>query len=485
MKVIERFLNAADDNASKVALWDEERSYTYHDLKRAIDIRAHHIMISSSSENVGILLATGVDFVTSYFGALLAGKTPVPINYLLSSREIQRVVMDSQVDCVLTSEELSHVLGAVEINSLIVEHFETTVSKLTTVQYPATSPYAALLYTSGTEGIPKGVPLSDLNLLANLAGCKFAIDFDESFIILGTLPLFHGLALTTTMLLPLLEGATAVYTGKFDAGAVLAAIDRRKANTIVSVPALYRALLLRSGAAVAADTSSLTLAISGGQGLPESVLLSFRERFGLELLSGYGLTETSPVVSVNTLKENRAHSVGKPLHNVQVKIIDEALRMLARDTDGEICVEGLSVTDGYFHQPELTRRSFTSDRYLRTGDIGRLDADGFLYVTGRRSDMMIVGGENVFPQEIEEVISSHPAVLEAAVAGVPDEARGEIPKAFVVVLPGQSISEQEIKDQCRAELPRHMVPRDVMFLEELPKTATGKVLRRQLIDLYG
>ncbi|MFH0964996.1 MAG: AMP-binding protein [Planctomycetota bacterium] len=481
MKVIERFLATAQDYASKVALWDSDRPYTYADLRRAVDVRAHHILISTSRQNVGLLLPTGAEFVVSYFGALLANKTPVPVSAYLSPHELVHVVEDAHLDCILSTGDLASQLDETEASVVLVEKLEPSPTKLRPVDVASAAPHAGLLYTAGSEGKPKGVPLSDLNLLANLAGCRRAIDFNDRFVILGTLPLFHSLALTTTVLLPLLWGATAVYVGKFDPLRVLSAIERRRVTAVVSIPSLYRILLARTADVALPDISTLTYAISGGEPLGEALRTAFADRFGVDLLNGYGLTEASPVVSVNTLKENRPGSVGKPLHNVRVRIVDpDTNDALPPGVPGEIRVEGLSIMEGYHNRPDLTRERFTPDRFFRTGDVGMLDRDGFLHVTGRRSEMMIVSGENVFPQEIEEAIARHEAVLEVAVTGVLDETRGEVPKAFVVLAPGKTASEEEIRQWCRGILHPSKVPRSVEFRPQLPRGPTGKVLRREL-----
>ena len=481
MKLAETFLNVAEDYASKVAVCDEDRAVTYEELRRLIDVRAHHIMMSTSSDKVGVLLPTGVEFVVTFFASLLASKTPVPINYYLSPEELKHIVKNAQLDGVVTCQALSKVLAPIRVSPLLVEHMSPSVSKVGPVEYPSGSQLATLLYTSGSEGVPKGVKLSATNLGANLAGCVDAIGFDAGFVVLGTLPLFHSFALTTTMLLPLLHGATAVYVGEFQPAKVLKAAEARKATAMMSIPSLYKAMLAHAGDAEIPDLSSLTHVISGGEPLPPAVGDAFAQRFGIEILNGYGLTETSPVVSVNRLGANRPGSVGRPLCNVNVQIMDtDSHRELGAGETGEICVEGLSVTEGYYHAPDLTRAAFLPGRYFKTGDIGRLDADGYLHVTGRRTDMMIIAGENVWPREIEDAIQSHPDVLECAVKGVPDETRGETPKAFVVPQRGKSFSKQDITDHCRRLLPRHKVPRHIEFLESLPKGPAGKVIRRAL-----
>ena len=476
-----KFLDVADAHASKVALWDGDEPVTYAALRYSVDACRHHILPTAGADRVGLLLPTGSAFVAAYFGTQLAGKTPVPISYYLSAGDIAHIVADAGLDTVVTCRPLAGQLQDVDVSTLLVEEIGPASSRPIHAANGWGTALATLLYTSGSEGTPKGVTLSSVNLSANLRGCVDAIGFDESFVVLGTLPLFHSFALTTTMLLPLLHGATAVYPGRFEPGKVLDAIARRRVTAMMSIPSLYKALLARAPESPEADLSSLTHAISGGEPLPPAVAEAFERRFGKEILNGYGLTETSPVVSVNRLGENRPESVGRPLCNVQVKIVDPATcQELPPGESGEICVEGLSVTEGYYRRPDLTRAAFLPDRYLRTGDVGRLDADGYLHVTGRLTDMMIIAGENVFPREIEDVIQTHEDVLECAVVGVPDAVRGEAPKAFVAPIEGRTLSVQDVKDHCRRSLPAHKIPRKVELIGELPKSPTGKVARRFL-----
>jgi len=242
---------------------------------------------------------------------------------------------------------------------------------------------------------------------------------------------------------------------------------------------MYR-VLNRSQGQKARDASSLACAISGGEPLPAEVRDRFKELFGLELLEGYGLTEASPVVSVNPSGASRPGTVGPPIPGVEVRVIGEDGAELARGQTGEICVRGPIVMKGYHNRPEETAEILDPDGWLRTGDMGRLDEEGYICITGRKKEMMIVGGENVYPAEIEDVLSRHPAVADVGVIGVKDERRGEAPKAFVVLAEGAKATEGELQAFCREKLPTYKVPRSIAFRDELPKAPTGKVLRRML-----
>jgi long-chain acyl-CoA synthetase len=239
-------------------------------------------------------------------------------------------------------------------------------------------------------------------------------------------------------------------------------------------------LLNKFQATKKADTSSVAIAVSGGEPLPAQDRENFRKLFGTALLEGYGLTEASPVVSVNPPGENRAGSVGRPLHNVEVKIADGDGRGLKAGEEGEICVKGVCVMKGYYNREEDTRRILDGQGWLKTGDYGTLDGDGYLYVTGRKKEMMIIGGENVFPKEIEDVLMGHPDVFEAAVIGIQDASRGEAPKAFVVPRKGCTIVPEELRSFCKDKIVGFKIPKIYEICSELPHGPTGKIIKKAL-----
>ncbi|HCN19327.1 MAG TPA: hypothetical protein DIS73_03420, partial [Planctomycetia bacterium] len=260
---------------------------------------------------------------------------------------------------------------------------------------------------------------------------------------------------------------------------VLEHIEKDRVTFMLAVASMYRALL-RSARSSEHDTSSLRLAVTGGEPVPMDVINSFRETFNLPLIEGYGLTECSPIVSVNSLDDYKFGTAGKPLPSLKVKIVDDNGYTLPVNRDGEIWVKGPSVMKGYLNQPKLTRETITSDGWLKTGDIGRLDDEGFLKITGRKKDIIIISGENVSPVEIEDVLSHHPKVFEVAVVGVPDKLRGEVPKAYVVLHDNEHVTEDELKVFCHDKLPHYKIPRYFEFRKELPHGPTGKILKRAI-----
>jgi len=323
------------------------------------------------------------------------------------------------------------------------------------------------------------VMLSQGNLLANALASRAHYQIDESYCILGILPLFHTFALVVTMLLPLLAGAKVVYLPTFAAPAALEAACAEKVNTAVAVAPIYR-LFIRSKLQGDYDTSSVRIAIAGGGPVTLDLGEAFERAFGIPLLEGYGLTEAACVVSANPPEKNKQGTAGVPLGNVELKIMDDQGRELPSGEDGAICVKGPCVMQGYLNRPDETSQVLSPDGWLNTGDIGHLDAEGYLTITGREKELIKTGGENVWPQDVEDVLESHEEVAEAAVKAVPDKLRGEVPKAFVVLKEGAKVTEAALRDFCRKSLAPYEVPRYIEFRESLPKGPTGKILKRAL-----
>ncbi len=280
-------------------------------------------------------------------------------------------------------------------------------------------------------------------------------------------------------LVPLFIGASVVYTARFVPRKLLQLIRTHRPDIFMAVPSMYHALLSLKSAS-AEDFRSLRLVASGGEPLARSVFEQFRDRFGLEIREGYGLTETSPIASINTLREWRVGSVGKPIPQCRVDILDDQGHMLPTGQVGEVAIAGPNVMAGYHNRPELTAEVIDEEGRFRTGDCGRLDEDGFLYITGRKKDMLIIGGENVYPREIEEVLNQHPSLKDAAVVGKADPSRGEVPVAYVELFDGAQFDEADIRQFCRSYLPGYKVPREVQHVDQLPRSPIGKVLRREL-----
>jgi long-chain acyl-CoA synthetase len=298
-------------------------------------------------------------------------------------------------------------------------------------------------------------------------------------VVLVALPLFHIYGLNATLGVVLREGGTAVLVQRFDPAASLELIARHRVTVLLGAPPMFGAWLAAARDA-RADLSSVRLAVSGAAPLPASVLEAFRDRFGITIWEGYGLTETAPVVTTNALgEEARADSIGLALPEVEVRLVDERGEEVEEGDPGEIVIRGPNVFAGYWRRPEETEAAFR-DGWLLTGDVAYRDEDGYLHIVDRTKDLIIVSGFNVFPKEVEDAIAVHPKVAECSVLGVPDERTGEAVRALVVVRPGEMLTEEEVLDQCRDTLARFKWPREVEFVDALPKHVTGKVLRRAL-----
>ena len=348
---------------------------------------------------------------------------------------------------------------------------------------------ALILYSGGTTGTPKGAILTHKNFVSNVYQLDQILypkmnPGDGRY--LGALPFFHSYGLTTCLLAAVLNAASIVFIPDPRAGnppftEILENIQKYKPTLFHAVPTLYGALLNHPNISKY-DLSSMKACVSGAAPLPLQVMKDFETKTGANLVEGWGLTETSPVATTNPMKEGKKPgSIGIPLPDTIVKVIDiDSGVDLSQGETGELAIKGPQVMKGYWNRPEETANVMTADGFFKTGDIGHMDEDGFFFITDRKKDMIIVGGHKVYPRDVEEVLFKHPAVANAAVIGIPDEHSGERPKAFIVLKPGQTVTEQEIIEFCKGELTNYKLPKSIEIRNELPMTAVGKVLRRKL-----
>ncbi len=413
------------------------------------------------------------------------GRTVVPINYLLSRADLEHVVRDSEIDACVTVGPMLDFMGGLPEGVKAIRVDQMRFKSMPPVSFAnplKTDDLAVVLYTSGTSGKPKGVMLSVGNLQSNVRQIREWVRFDERDVMLGVLPQFHSFGLTVLTLLPLMAGCKIVYTAKFVPRKLLELALKHQPTAFIAIPSMYNALRLMR------DTdpksfASLRFAVSGGEPLAQAVFDGFKERFGVEINEGYGLTETAPVSHWCRPQEQKRGWVGRAIPGVEVRIVGADGTDLGCDQDGEVRLRGPNIMQGYLHLPDESAAAFDEQGYFRTGDMGRQDKDGCLAITGRLKEMLIIAGENVFPREIEEVINRHPSVKESAVIGSSDPSRGEVPIAFVELREGESFDERSIKALCRDELAGFKVPREIRCLDALPRNPTGKILRRKLIPL--
>ena len=488
MNLATAFAASVEKRPDKIALYWGESEFSYATLSAQSGAVAAELTGKfgvKPSDRVGLWVKNCPEFVSSVFGILSAGGVIVPINSFFKPAEVSYIVNDSGANVLITDAELAahaETLKAARppLEILRVEQFGaigTTDSRFTVHDSLTESDLAALLYTSGTTGHPKGAMLTHGNFLHNVASCMAALTVREDDRIVVALPQFHSFMFTVGTLLPVLCGGGILLLKTLHPfKSVLEEIARHRGTILPAVPSFYRALL----AVPEFGRLPLRLCVSGGAPLPVEVFNEFTRKFPFPLREGYGPTESSPVATVNPIYGiNKPGSIGKPIPNVELSIHDEAGQELPVGAIGEICICGGNVMRGYWNQPEETAKVLR-DGWLYTGDVGYRDAEGYYYITDRKKDMLLVNGINVYPREIEEVIYQFPGVKEAAVIGVPDPRKGEQPVAFVTAAEGQTLEEKALLQFVRGKLADYKVPKRIVFMPALPRNATGKILKTAL-----
>ena len=471
------------------AVADERQQMSYRDLATAALGVSAMVCRATDKPRVGLLLPSSTAFAAAFYGILSAGKAAVPINFLLGEREVGHVIADSGIDLVLSAPPLIDKLRG--INGLTLIDLTNPPETPAGPESPATPPkpvengpddLAVLLYTSGTSGLPKGVCLTHGNLDSDVHAAIEHYVLDRTHHFLGVIPLFHSTGLLACLIAPVTLGAEAVYIARFSPVATAKAIAEHKISVMAAVPSMYGAIA-RLKDFGPAEFASLYAPLSGGEPLPTAIREGFLQKFNVPLMEGYGLTETCGPIAVNTPQHHKPGSVGRLLPGAEAKIIDDDGGETSREEPGEICFRGPMVFAAYHNHPDATASAFTDDGFFKTGDLGYMDGAGYLHVTGRKKELIIVAGEKVPPREIEEVLARHPDVADAAVVGKPDPSRGETVAAFVVMAEGKSCEEKALREFCRQQgMANWKVPRDVVFVDELPRSPTGKVLKRELVD---
>ncbi|MDZ4755294.1 MAG: AMP-binding protein [Phycisphaerae bacterium] len=466
----------------RVVAVDDQRTWRGIDLLLGSWHLASAMERTTSAKAIGVMVPTSGLMPMAMLAAWTLGKTVVPINYLLSKADLAYVLNDAGCDTVVCVQPMLDFIGGLPdgVRALRLEDVSFAGLPRPRIANPlAERGTAVLLYTSGTSGKPKGVVLAASNLAANVSQIRSWITFDHRDVMLGVLPQFHTFGLTVLTLLPLAAGCKSIYTARFVPRRIVELARKHKPTTVVAIPSMFNALLhVKDGKSE--DFQAIRFAVSGGEPLPSAVFEGFQTKYGIRLNEGYGLTETAPVTNWCRPDEFRPHTVGKPLPGIDQRIVSPDGRVLAANEDGEIRMKGPNIMQGYHKLPEETANAFDEHGYFRSGDMGRFDQDGFLYITGRIKEMMIIGGENVFPREIEDVLNHHPSVKESAVIGMPDGSRGEVALAFVELIEGATFDGSSIRAHCRSHLTQFKVPREIRQVESLPRNATGKIVRRQL-----
>lgn len=483
--LVESIFAHAAKHPTDVAIVDDRGSYTWQQLAASIGGLGVYLAQQTTQPRVGILLPACAGFVASFYGTLLAGKTAVPFNFLLGEKEIAHCIADSGVDTIVTMPPLAAKLANLPLKVIDITALPTPpAGAFGAPKFPNVNPddVAVILYTSGTSGMPKGVMLTHATVLGDVDACIVHAQLKGQHTFLGIIPLFHSTGLLATMVAPMRLGAKAVYIARFSPVATINAIRDHKVSLMAAVPSMYGAML-RLKEAGPTDVESLYAPLSGGEPLPAAIREGFLKKFGKPLMEGYGLTETCGPIAVNVPHAAKPGSVGKPIGGVTIKIVDDDNNTLTGDAAGEVWIKGAPVMKGYLNNKDASASALTADGFFKSGDLGKVDADGYLHITGRKKELIIVAGEKASPREIEDAIMTLPSVAEAAAVGKKDAMRGEVVVAFVAPKEGQTVTAEEVRDACRAQgLVQWKIPREVFITTDLPKSPTGKVLKRVLVE---
>lgn len=488
------------EHPDKIALIEDDARWSYAEVSRRV------IQLSDTlnrqglrpGDRVALMFLNQKEFLLGLFAALRLGLVVVPINIQLPPDDIAYVIANAGARLVMTTARFAPLFEGKPIPLLVANQGDTP-------QWPSLEAAADagrddygpefqrdantlsfLIYTSGTTGRPKGVMLTEENIYANTEGFREAVGFEESDVLLMALPLFHAYGLTVCLYAFTL-GATIALVPSFNPKKIISLIAQEQVTVLPLVPTVLGFLAENLASLDKRLFASLKLCVTGGASLPQALLAKLRDEANLVVLEGYGLTEASPVVAVNRVASgNIAGSVGRPLCNVQVRIVgDDGQPFVWQAGEatpmGEIQVKGPNVMLGYYGLAEATREALTGDGWLKTGDLGHLDGEGNLYISGgRKKDLIIKAGENLSPLRIEQALLAHPAVAEACVFGVPDERLGEDIFAAFSLREGQSVEINALRKFCLSQLTPFMTPRYFRVYDTLPKNATGKILRQQL-----
>ena len=529
MPVHQFLTDAYKANPTKIAIHFMGKELTYKELYESALKFANYLqnLGVEKGDRIAVMLPNCPQSVIAYYGILYAGGVVVQTNPLYTERELQYQMADSGAKIILSLDilypRITKILKETQIenviitgikdylpfpknlvypfiqkkqygfsvkvehsgmNHLFVEIMRSAPLKEITVPFDFEEDLALLQYTGGTTGFPKGVMLTHKNLIANTMMCDAWLYKceDGQEIVLGILPFFHVYGMTTVLILSVMKKSKMVLMPKFDVEDTLKTIDKQKPTLFPGAPTMYIGLLNHPDIGKY-NLSSIKACLSGSAPLPLEVQERFEAITGGKLVEGYGLTETSPVTHANFIWDERVTgSVGIPWPNTDSVILRSGeATPLPPGEMGEIAIKGPQVMKGYWNRPEDTAMTF-ADGWFLTGDLGYMDENGYFFIVDRKKDMIIAGGYNIYPREVEEILYEHDAIQECVVAGIPDPYRGETVKAYIVLKEGHSATEKELNDYCRKNLAAYKVPRAYEFRTELPKTAVGKILRRTLVE---
>ncbi len=497
MNLYTNLSNAMKRFPEKEAYTFMDESTTFQELDIKVNKFAHSLALQGigKGDTIALLLGNTPNFIIAYYGALSVGAQVLPVNPTFTSREIIFILSDSKAKGVVAEASLQSAFNEIKQDLSFLDFIvytqplenELSISNFLdndVVDYKGPiveeDDVAIILYTSGTTGDPKGVMLTHKNMHSNALACVELFELTPEDRVITVLPIFHVFCMTVCMNASILSGATMLILQKFSPNEVIETISKYKATVFAGVPTMYNFLLQ-----VSTDSekfSSLRFCVSGGAALPVAVINGFKEHTGIQIQEGYGLSESAPVTAFNPLRGVcKPGSIGVNIPFVENKVVDMNGQEVPVGEIGELIVKGPNVMKGYLNKPEETKRAL-KDGWLYTGDMAKMDEDGYFYIIDRKKDMIIVGGFNVYPREIEEVLYDHPDIVEAGVIGIPDESYGEAVKAFIVSK-NKNLHEEDVREYLKDKLVKYKQPKYIEFLDELPKNTTGKILRKNLVKL--
>jgi len=510
-------LNSATRYADQLAIVCDDRSFTFAEFDRWSAKIAEVFLAEGikKGDHVMLLAPNVPEFTAVYYAILRIGGVVVPVNTLFLAGEIADLLEHSDAKFMVVWHTLAE-KGAAAFEQIEAcrclfyvgtdrqnlspalfpegsEHLRQSRFLLDelidampgTVDCCQTSPddTATILYTSGTTGKSKGVELSHFNLYSNAFYTKETklLDIQPQSVTVAVLPLFHTFGQSAIQNASVMAGAKMLMVPQFEPRRTLGEMEKHRATHIAAVPTMYN-LLLQTQRRYRYDLSSLQVAVSGGASLPVAVHRDFEEVFHVKINEGYGLSETSPVACMTPAHgvPNKPGSIGPEFYGTQVRIVRDDGTFADVEEVGELVIRGHNVMKGYYKDPTATEVAFLPGGWFRSGDIAKMDADGYFYIVDRAKDVIIRGGMNIYPREVEEVLHHHPAVWEAAVVGIPDETLSESVVAFVALVPEATVTAQELQKYCRDRLALYKCPKRIEFLERLPKNSTGKIMKRTL-----
>ncbi|WP_273852478.1 fatty acid--CoA ligase family protein [Guptibacillus spartinae] len=502
-------MNLSQQLTETAATYPEKQAYIYQDeavlykeLDQKVSAFAANLVAEGIKKNdhVALILGNSPEFLIAYYGVLRAGAVVIPINPIYTPDEIGYLLHNGDVKTIVTLEQGLPLVEkmADQLQNIVLVVYTGKSEKEKVISNIKMKPFsnmvenqsellqevnindddlAVILYTSGTTGKPKGAMLTHKNLFSNASDTGSYLQISSGDVVITALPMFHVFCMTVSMNAPLTSGGTLLILPKFSPQEVFRVAEKYKATIFAGVPTMYN-FLYQYPEGRAEYFRHMRLCISGGSSLPVALLHRFEEKFQVRISEGYGLSEASPVTCFNPLdRPRKAGSIGMNITNVENKVVDELGQEVPVGEVGELAVKGPNVMKGYYKMPEDTAVTL-KEGWLFTGDLARMDEEGYFYIVDRKKDMVIVGGYNVYPREVEEVLYQHPDIVEAAVVGVPDPNFGEAVQAFIVTT--QEMTEEDVMNYCKEHLAKYKCPTIVEFINELPKNTTGKILRKAL-----